>query len=307
MGMSGWGQPTLVDQIKDFIVDTENVKMKTNLHSGIPEHLLENADPFDLAASAQSVLEDTICTIMEIARKLNNSDNLVYGGGVALNCLANRLLGNYYPNIWVMPNPGDAGASLGAAALGWGKKLRWDNSFLGYQIPGEYPVGDVIETLLSEKISGVAAGRAEWGPRALGNRSLLADPRWPDIKDRVNEIKHRQKFRPFAPAILEEFTEQYFECSPGWTVNRYMQSVARCKNPDLYPAITHIDGTSRVQTVPPDGTGIRKLLEIWYEKTGCPMLLNTSLNIRGQPMVNTIEDAEKFSTLYGIPVFTSSK
>jgi carbamoyltransferase len=158
--------------------------------------------------------------------------------------------------------------------------------------------------LLSDGICGVASGRAEFGPRALGNRSLLADPRGKDIKDRVNEIKRRQQFRPFAPVILEEMADQYFDFNPGWNNSRYMQSVARCRRPDLFPAIVHVDGTSRVQTVPKDGSGIRELLEKWYVITGCPMLLNTSLNIRGEPMVNNRADADRFETKYKIKVFS---
>jgi carbamoyltransferase len=156
--------------------------------------------------------------------------------------------------------------------------------------------------LLSDRICGVASGRAEFGPRALGNRSLLADPRGADIKDRVNEIKQRQKFRPFAPVILEEMADQYFDFRPGWNDSRYMQSVARCRRPDLFPAICHHDGTSRVQTVPKDGSGIRELLEKWFLVTDCPMLLNTSLNIKGDPMVNNRADADRFEQQYGVKV-----
>jgi carbamoyltransferase len=148
----------------------------------------------------------------------------------------------------------------------------------------------------------VASGRAEWGPRALGNRSLLADPRGNDIKDKVNAIKRRQEFRPFAPVILEELADSYFDMPRGWSNNRYMQSVAHCRFPDLFPAIVHHDGTSRVQTVPKDGSGIRELLEKWYLMTDCPMLLNTSLNIKGEPVVNDRADADRFEQKYGIKV-----
>jgi carbamoyltransferase len=151
---------------------------------------------------------------------------------------------------------------------------------------------------------GVASGRAEFGPRALGNRSLLADPRGDDIKDRVNEIKRRQKFRPFAPIILEEYVHDYFDMPKSWKNSRYMQVIANCKYPDRFPAITHADNTSRVQTVPKDGSGIRELLEKWYVITECPMLLNTSLNIRGEPMVNDRDDADRFEKLYGVKVLS---
>ena len=201
-----------------------------------------------------------------------------------------------------MPNPGDAGSSLGAAALGYRYKIQWADAFLGHNISGAYPVDALIKELYDNKIVGVASGRAEFGPRALGNRSLLADPRGPDIKDQVNEIKRRQKFRPFAPVILEELADMYFDMPHGWSDSRYMQSIARCRHPQLFPAIVHHDGTSRVQTVPKDNSGIRRLLEKWYALTGCPMLLNTSLNIRGEPMVNDRLDADRFEQLYKIQV-----
>ena len=201
-----------------------------------------------------------------------------------------------------MPCPGDAGSSLGAAALAYGGQVHWRDAYLGHTIPGEYPVNALLDCLLRDRIVGVASGRAEFGPRALGNRSLLADPRGPDIKDRVNEIKRRQKFRPFAPVIMAELADAYFDMPPGFSDSPYMQSVARCRSPDAYPAICHHDGTSRVQTVAADGSGIRQLLEKWLTLTGCPMLLNTSLNIRGEPMVNDREDADRFERLYGVKV-----
>ena len=239
---------------------------------------------------------------MQRARDFCWSPNLVYMGGVALNCLANRNLGKYFENIWIMPNPGDAGSSLGAAALAYGGRLNWRNAYLGNNIPGDYPVNQLLDILLDSKIAGVASGRAEFGPRALGNRSLLADPRGTEIKDRVNEIKRRQKFRPFAPVILEELADQYFDAPCGWSDSRYMQLVGQCRRPDLFPAIVHVDGTSRIQTVPRDGSGIRTLLEKWFVMTDCPMLLNTSLNIRGEPMVNDRADADRFESLYEIKV-----
>jgi carbamoyltransferase len=132
---------------------------------------------------------------------------------------------------------------------------------------------------------------------------LLADPRGPEIKDQVNAIKRRQKFRPFAPAILEEHLHEYFDINTD--SSPYMQYVGVCKKPKEFPAIIHVDGTSRIQTVgKSDSPGFRKLLETWYKATGCPMLLNTSLNIRGEPMVNTRKDADRFENEYGIKVFS---
>lgn len=303
MGMAAYGQPLYMQEmIERYIRSFKDFDFKENLHIGVPDDFLANADEMDIASSAQHLLEHFIKQVMAKARMIGKSRNLVYGGGVALNCLANRLLGDYFQNIWIMPNPGDCGSSLGAAALGYGRRVNWNNAFLGHDIPGTYPSNNALDVLLSDRIVGVASGRAEFGPRALGNRSLLADPRGPDIKDKVNAIKRRQKFRPFAPIILEEHVHDYFDMPRNWDNSRYMQVIATCRRPDLFPAIVHADGTSRVQTVPKDGSGIRELLEKWYVLTECPMLLNTSLNIRGEPMVNNRHDADRFENLYGIPV-----
>ena len=303
MGMAAWGRNRYQDCMENLVLDDAwQIKFKNNLHLGLPTDWMNGLSNEDIAATAQAVTEKLINNVMSRARKFEWSENLVYQGGVALNCLANRNLGQYFDRIWIMPNPGDAGSSLGAAALAHGGRLHWHHAFLGHDIPGAYPVQDLISELLTEKIVGVASGRAEFGPRALGNRSLLADSRGKKIKDQVNAIKRRQKFRPFAPVILEELCDQYFDMPSGWTDSRYMQTVARCKHPDLFPAIVHRDGTSRVQTVPQNGSGIRQLLEKWYDLTGCPMLLNTSLNIRGEPMVNTRSDADRFETMYGVKV-----
>ena len=294
MGMAAWGQPRYVEECR--------AQLENNLHIGLDPDWLWPAAYEDIAASAQVLTEELIYSVMRRAQEFGWSSNLVYQGGVALNCLANRKLGEYFENIWIMPCPGDAGNSLGAAALAHGRRLRWTDAYLGHEIPGEYPVRALVDHLQSNRIIGVASGRAEFGPRALGNRSLLADPRGSDIKDQVNEIKRRQKFRPFAPVVLAEHVHELFDMPRGWHHSPYMQSVGRCRSPELYPAVCHVDNTSRVQTVAPDGSGIRRLLEAWYERTGCPMLLNTSLNIRGEPMVNDRNDADRFEQLYGVRV-----
>jgi len=304
MGMAAYGNPKHTDVMSGLITDIEDIRFAENLHIGTPDKFLVNKNEMDVACSAQNVVEILIKSVIAKARILGGSKNLVYGGGVALNCLANRLLGEYYDNIWIMPNPGDAGSSLGAACLGYGKRVNWTNAFLGYDIGGDYPANLIIDSLLANKIVGVASGRAEFGPRALGHRSLLADPRGNEIKDKVNEIKRRQKFRPFAPIILEEYADTYFDMPRGFDNSRYMQVIARCRVPDLFPAIVHYDGTSRVQTVPNDGSGVRQLLEKWYILTGCPMLLNTSLNIRGEPMVNDRKDADRFELMYNVKVIS---
>lgn len=306
MGMAAYGKHIKVaDKIeRDLIEDIRVPVFKENLHIGVDSYESIDINRFDVAAGAQHLAEEMIKNVMAEARADDTTNNLVYMGGVALNCSANRFLGDYFKNVWIMPNPGDAGSSLGAAALAYGKKLNWNNAFLGHEIEGEYPVEDIVRHLREHKICGVANGRAEFGPRALGNRSLLADPRGDDIKDKVNLIKRRQKFRPFAPVILAEHAKDYFKMPKGFKRSDYMQVVARCKNSKEFPAIVHADGTSRVQTVPDDGSGIRRLLEKWYETTGCPMLLNTSLNIRGCPVVNDERDARDFEEYYGVKVFT---
>ena len=305
MGMSGWGRPTWYSAMCNAVIDDfDKITFKNNLHMGFDNDFLEAATNEDIACAAQMVTEDLIQNVMQRAQRLHWSNNLVYMGGVALNCLANRHLGKYFDNIWIMPCPGDAGSSLGAAALAYGKRINWTGAFLGHDISGPYPINGIVDHLVAHGIVGVASGRAEFGPRALGHRSLLADPRGPEIKDRVNEIKRRQKFRPFAPIILEELVDTYFDMPRGFPNSRYMQVIARCRVPDLFPAIIHVDSTSRVQTVPKDGSNVRRLLEAWYAKTGCPMLLNTSLNIRGEPMVNDRADADRFEMLYGIKVMS---
>ena len=216
-------------------------------------------------------------------------------GGCALNCVANSKIKN--KNIWIMPSPGDAGNALGAAALVHKKKLKWKHPYLGYNIKRGVNPKEVVDYLLKYNYCGIANGRAEFGPRALGNRSLIADPR-KDIKDTINQIKQRQKYRPFAPAILEEYANEYFD----GPMNRYMQFVAKAKHD--YSSVTHVDGTARVQLVEKRNVSIlRDILEEWYDRTGCPMLLNTSLNIKGQPIVNDWNDAKKFMEKYNVAVF----
>ena len=305
MGMAAYGNTTTLSEMSNTLVKSfKDITFKDNLQIGVPDNFLTDAVDMDIACSTQLIAEELIKNVISKARMLGGSKNLVYGGGVALNCLANRLLGNFYDNIWIMPNPGDAGSSLGAACLGYGKHVNWTTAFLGHDIIGNYPTNRILDSLLADKIVGVASGRAEFGPRALGHRSLLADPRGSEIKDKVNEIKRRQKFRPFAPVILEEHVDTYFDMPHGFDNSRYMQVIARCRVPELFPAIVHHDGTSRVQTVPKDGSGIRELLEKWYVLTGCPMLLNTSLNVRGEPMVNDRNDADRFELMYNVRVIS---
>lgn len=307
MGMAAYGDPDrLYHDIKADFVELGNktlVKFKQNLHRGCLDwrtELTSEQDYFDIAAGTQAVYEDILRWTLSKAALMNNSRNLVLMGGCALNCSANSIGYDYFDNIWIMPNPGDAGSAVGAVLAHKKQHIDWSGPYLGYDINRPYPVDQLIYELKTNQIAGVANGKAEYGPRALGNRSLLADPRGSDIKARVNDIKLRQQFRPFAPAILDEHFADYFD-GPG---GPYMQYTATCRRPDLYPAIVHADGTSRVQTVSrSDNPGFRRLLERWYELTGCPMLLNTSLNIKGRPMVNDLIDALDFEKFYGVKVF----
>ena len=303
MGMAAYGTPKYKDDIyNDFVVQSP-FKLKQNLHRGLGDWHPE-ADVMDIAASIQEVTEECLADLWSRASKYG-SRNLVYAGGVALNCAANRKLANLglFDNIWIIPNPGDAGSSLGCIAASEKQFIQWDNPFLGHNIDGEYPVDALIKELKENKMVGVASGRAEFGPRALGNRSLLADPRGEDIKDLVNSIKKRQKFRPFAPAILEEDVNDYFTLPTGVKNTPYMQYTAACTHGKDFPAIIHYDNTSRVQTVrKSDNPGFHALLTEWKKQTGCPMLLNTSLNIKGQPIVNDREDGKAFTKKYGVKV-----
>jgi len=280
----------------------------SNLHKGVHDihkSFLINYTYEDIAHNAQIVLMKELKELFDIAS--NYSKHFVYGGGVALNCVANSELQKLCNNkLWIMPNPGDAGGALGAACLSYGGKVRFNTPYLGYNIERgsdrETLADKVVNELLVHGIAGVAYGRAEWGPRALGNRSLLADPRGPGAKDRVNKIKRRQLFRPFAPVILEEFREQYFHMDKK---SPYMQFTYQCKRGEELPAIIHADNSSRVQTINAneDGTIMGLILKKWYEQTGCPVLLNTSLNVRGKPMVNNFGDAIDFANEYHVPVF----
>ena len=313
MGMAAYGNPNRLQDrmLKDFFDPNSNklIALKNNLHRGCADWApdLTVNDTFDIAAAVQSIYELQFEKILKEAVKLVDSKNLVLMGGCALNCLANPIAYKHFDQTWIMPNPGDAGSAIGSVLADrpqWRIAPKDFTPFLGYNIAPTSTPKEIAQYLLDHKICGVAQGRAEFGPRAFGNRSLLADPRGPDVKDRVNDIKQRQQFRPFAPVILEEVALDYFDLCGSSSDHRYMQFISRCRHPQLFPAIIHRDGTSRVQTVARDGSRIRLILEAWYELTGCPMLLNTSLNIKGQPMVNDIKDARAFEHHYAVKVFT---
>ncbi len=304
MGLAPYGQPIYVDAIRSQFLSNEYfLSFKQNPHIGV-DNFLPSARNEDLAASIQKVLEEELRNIFEFAQKKCASANVVYMGGVALNCVANAKVASlpFFKNMWIMPNPGDAGSSLGAAALFLKKHLKWRGPYLGHEIQGPYPVQELLQELLSKGIVGVAHGRSEFGPRALGARSLLADPRNLAMKERVNCIKHRQSFRPLAPVVLFEHAHAWFDMV--YDKDSYMQYVAQCKQPEKVPAVCHMDNSSRVQTLQKhEHPGLYELLEAWYAATGCPILLNTSLNVKGEPMVNNKQQALDFATKYNVRVF----
>ena len=278
---------------------------------------------FDIGASAQKVLEDIILKMVNHIYTKTKMKNLCIGGGVALNGVANYKILSEGPfeNIHIPPSPGDAGSAVGAAQYLYfihhknsknlfnNAQLIKENAYVGPSYTNKdiksfldsknilYDFFD--EPVLLQKTAQLIAdgnvvgwyqGKMEWGPRALGNRSILADPRCADMKDILNaKIKHRESFRPFAPSILEEYVSEYFEID---TPSPYMLMVAPVKKSEKIPAVTHVDGTSRVQTVSKESNPLYyNLINEFYKITGVPVIINTSMNVMGEPIVNIPEQA----------------
>ena len=260
---------------------------------------VESVDDAVAARATQDFAEYAIMQIMREAAKYGKK--LCYSGGCAQNVVINSRLFELFDEVHIAVSPTDAGSGLGTAARSWAKatgkdKLIW-SPYAGYDITTPINPSAVVDHLLEHRYCGIANGRAEFGPRALGNRSLIADVRY-DIQDTVNTIKRRQKYRPFAPAILEEFADEYFD----GPMNEYMQFTSWAKHD--YAPVTHVDGSARVQIVRKDCESVfRKVIEEYYERTGVPMLLNTSLNIRGRPMVNDEHDRDLWEQKYDVKVF----
>jgi len=278
---------------------------------------------FDIGASAQLVLEEILLKIVRHIHKKTGQKNLCIGGGVALNGVANgRILKEGpFQAIFIPPSPGDAGSAIGCALYAYYSYFKnkrnienrhdmiTNNVYVGPCYSNEeienflfsnkiqfrkYETSDLIKEtarLISEQnVVGWFQGRMEWGPRALGNRSILADPRNPKMKDILNEkIKHRESFRPFAPSILEEYVSEYFDLD---IPSPYMLLVSKVKKPDKVPAITHVDGTGRIQTVSRVANPLYyELIHEFFNITGVPVLVNTSMNVRGEPIVNSLHQA----------------
>jgi carbamoyltransferase len=326
------------------------LRMTNNRFAGLfgrpprkPESPLTQQD-MDIAASVQAVTEEVVLRIACTLHKETGSINLCLAGGVALNCVANGRLQRESPfkNLWIQPAAGDAGGALGCALAAWhqyvekpryvnGRSDQMQGAYLGprfseNEVTTELDhVGGVYERfeddilfehlakLLNQgKIVGWFQGRMEFGPRALGSRSILGDARNPEMQSVMNlKIKYRESFRPFAPAVLAECVLDYFEQerdSPYMLivadVKHHRRNAISVEDQDLFgidqlklrrsdiPAVTHVDYSARIQTVHCDtNPRFHKLLEVFKDRTGCPMLVNTSFNVRGEPIVCSPTDA----------------
>ncbi len=294
----------------------------------------------DLARSVQDITEEIILKMTRHAQQITGSENLCLAGGVALNCVANRKIADSeaFKNLWIQPAAGDAGGAPGAALSAWYEYYRnqrvpaFPDAQNGSLLGPAYPLNEIEEflhhhqvvfqclteeelfqetaRLLDEQqVIGWFQGRMEFGPRALGNRSILADPRSPEMQKQLNlKIKYRESFRPFAPSVLEEYAAEYFSPrvkspymllvsniheSKRIPVNNDRKGLDKLSVPrSLIPAVTHVDDTARLQTVDKKtNPRFHKLISAFYDRTGCPLLVNTSFNVRGEPIVNTPEDA----------------
>ena len=332
----------------DFSGVSSMASEKWDLLFGFPRRKSESKlEKFhlDLASSIQLITEEVMLKMTLEAKRLTGSNHLCLSGGVALNCVGNGkiLKSTQFDDIWIQPASGDAGNALGAAYALWnalnedkevlknGKDLM-QNSRLGpaytseevcdfleiYNLPYEKlspnkTISTVSKMIEDGMIIGLFDGRMEFGPRALGGRSIIGDPRNPEMQERMNlKIKFRESFRPFAPVVREENVSEWFELD---SPSRYMLLVAKV-NPSKYindeqsliegksihnqlkkirteiNAVTHVDYTARVQTVPKNPNSmLRKILDKFYDNTGVPVLINTSFNLRGEPIVLSPIDA----------------
>ena len=298
----------------------------------------------DLAASVQKVTEDVVIQLAKGISKETSEKNLCLAGGVALNCVANGVLlrEKIFDNIWIQPAAGDAGGALGAALSAWhlhhkkDRDVNFDRdsmkgSYLGpeftdieienelnecgavfHKLSEEHLIDTVAALLADEKAIGWMQGRMEFGPRALGGRSIIADPRSPAMQKQLNlKVKYRESFRPFAPSVLREDVKEWFEHDSD---SPYMLLVADVKKDkrramtdeekglfgieklnvprSSIPAITHVDYSARIQTVHSEtNPRYHALISKFKEKTGCPLVVNTSFNVRGEPIVCSPTDA----------------
>jgi carbamoyltransferase len=272
---------------------------------------------YDLAASVQRALEDAIAGLLAHLIAEYGTRDFCFAGGVALNCTANaRFIREFGIRSHIHPAAGDAGGALGAAlqSIMRGRETaplhRYAMSpYLGVRYPDaviettlavnrtpfrkvDDPAEEIAARLAEGKVVAILHGRDEWGPRALGARSILADPRSPEMKDHLNaKIKFREEFRPFAPAVKQEAYGDWFE-TLDMEESPYMLYTHKSKRPELTAAVTHVDGTSRVQTVAAaQNPYLYRIIEGFERRTGVPVVTNTSFNLRGEPMVSSPSDA----------------
>ena len=314
------GSFTLDSEFFEFYSKERHYSDKLQQHLGIPPRAAEapmSQDHMDLAASVQSVLETAlVAMIAPLADEFNTLD-FCFAGGVALNCTANaELIRRLGIRSHIHPAAGDAGGALGAALnvvvrshLNGPTKRFPFSAYLGIEYPEavakttftinniafakrDNVAREIARQIADGKVVAVVNGRDEWGPRALGARSILADPRSPLMKDHVNaKIKFREEFRPFAPVIKKEHYGEYFE-TLGMDETPFMLFTHRAVRPDDVAAVVHVDGTSRVQTVSQEQNPyLYAILDEFHKITGVPVLLNTSFNLRGEPIVSSPSDA----------------
>lgn len=279
----------------------------------------------NIAAATQQVFEETLFHIINHLYRLHPCKNLILSGGSALNSLANgKILRNTsFKNLFIAPDPGDGGASLGAALYIYYTLTKTPHKLLPSPYLGpefsSWQISSVInkfklkaslisnqskinnllsDLLIKQKVIGYFQGRMEWGPRALGNRSILAAATNQKMQDIINaKVKHREMFRPFAPVILREYTKKYFITDQNIPISTdYMLLVYPFKKSvqSKVPAVVHVDGTGRLQTIDKNSNPkYYQLIKAYHDKTSIPLILNTSFNIRGEPIVCTPEDAIK--------------
>jgi carbamoyltransferase len=321
MALAAYGRPAHLDAFRELMHATGDGGFRTepvDWPAFAPAHApgderWEAADA-DLAATVQTRLEELLLELAGWLHERTGEAALTMAGGVALNCVANSRLWREGPfaDVWVQPASGDAGTALGAAlwaahelgdavrpmsgaALGRafadGHVRGWlERARVPYERPDDLP-GAVAEILAADGVVAWFQGRAEYGPRALGHRSLLADPRGAENLERLNDIKGREQFRPVAPMVLEERAREVFD---GPLPSPYMLFVHRVRETwrDRIPAVVHVDGTARVQTVSREGEPlVAAMLEAFDRVTGVPVVVNTSLNTAGRPMVDDPRDA----------------
>jgi carbamoyltransferase len=281
---------------------------------------------FDIAASAQSVTEDVLLGLVREIHANTGKENLCMGGGVALNSVANGLILRETPfeDVFIQPAAGDDGGAFGVASSIYyqgldterpvpeNRRSRMNSTYLGPSYDtqeirntlrgsdvdiSEFPtteslLAEAASLLAEQRVVGIYQGRMEWGPRALGNRSILADPRDGEMQDIVNrKIKFREGFRPFAPSVLADRASEYFDTERESPYMLFVFDVHEEKQAEI-PAVTHVDGTSRIQTVQREDNQVYyDLIRAFGDRTGVPVVLNTSLNRRGESIVNTPQDA----------------